>query len=286
MSKNSLIGFIGQGFIGKNYADDFVARGYRVIRYALEAPYAANRAALADCDVVFIAVPTPTTPAGFNFDTIREVIGLVGPGRTAVVKSTILPGTCAKLQAQYPDRFVFHSPEFLTEKNAAYDAAHPSRNIIGYPIDNEEYRRRAAEILALLPESPLNMICTAAEAELIKYAANGFLFLKLVYANILYDLAAQADGDWEKIKTGLAADSRIGASHLQPVQASSAAGVVGRGAGGHCFIKDFAAFVAYCAESGHDPLGADWLAAAARKNTELLRRSHKDLDLLRDVYGE
>jgi len=286
MSKNLKVGFIGQGFIGKNYADDFVSRGYEVVRYALEAPYNSNREAIAECDVVFIAVPTPTTPAGFNFDILKDVIALVGAGKTVVIKSTILPGTCAQLQEQYPDRFVFHSPEFLTEKNAAYDAAHPTRNIVGYPIDNEEYHRRAEEVLAILPDSPLNMICSAKEAELVKYAANGFLFLKVVYANILYDLVAKEGGDWEKIRAGMAADPRIGTSHLNPVQASDAAGVVGRGAGGHCFIKDFAALVDYCTQSASDSLGAEFLASAAKKNVDLLRKSNKDIELLQSIYGK
>lgn len=54
-----LIGFVGQGWIGKNYADDFEERGFSVIRYSLEEPYVANKERIKDCDMVFIAVPTP-----------------------------------------------------------------------------------------------------------------------------------------------------------------------------------------------------------------------------------
>ncbi len=60
--KNKKIGFIGQGWIGKNYADDFEKRGFEVVRYAQEEPYIKNKEAIADCDIVFIAVPTPSTP--------------------------------------------------------------------------------------------------------------------------------------------------------------------------------------------------------------------------------
>ncbi len=101
----------------------------------------------------------------------------------------MMPGTCEMLQSKNPDIFVFHSPEFLAEKTAVYDAAHPTRNIVGYPIDTPEYRARAQEILDILPASPLNLACTSREAEFIKYGSNSFLFLKVVYANILYDLA-------------------------------------------------------------------------------------------------
>ncbi|HBA36482.1 TPA: hypothetical protein DCZ15_01255 [Candidatus Falkowbacteria bacterium] len=285
MSK-PLIGFIGQGFIGRSYADDFVNRGYEVIRYARSMEFSGNKTRIADCDIVFIAVPTPTTPAGFNYDTLKEVLALVGPGRSAVIKSTIVPGTCAALQSLYSDRFIFHSPEFLTEKNAAYDAANPTRNIVGYPLDNDEYRRRAEEILSILPPAPLSFICPVKEAEIIKYAANTFLLLKVIYANIFYDLAAKEGSDWERIAAGIAADPRIGQSHLNPVHASGLSEKTGRGAGGNCFIKDFAALHRYAEESGLDVLSLELFRAVEKKNLSLLRESGKDLDLLRAVYGE
>ncbi|PIP34746.1 hypothetical protein COX68_03650 [Candidatus Falkowbacteria bacterium CG_4_10_14_0_2_um_filter_41_15] len=121
-----LIGFIGQGFIGRNYADDFERRGFDVVRYSMDPEHRNNKDKIADCDIVFIAVPTPTTPSGFNSDIIKEVLALVSPGKSAVIKSTILPGTSEKLQNHYPDRFVFHSPEFLTEAKASFDAANPT----------------------------------------------------------------------------------------------------------------------------------------------------------------
>ena len=68
------IGFVGQGYIGKNYADDFENRGFEVIRYALEKPYTKNKDRIKDCDIVFIAVPTPTTPRGFDYSIVRSVI--------------------------------------------------------------------------------------------------------------------------------------------------------------------------------------------------------------------
>lgn len=73
-----LIGFIGQGFIGKNMADDFERRGYTIFRYSKSLDTPENRQKLAECDIVFISVPTPTTPEGFNCDILREVLGLVG----------------------------------------------------------------------------------------------------------------------------------------------------------------------------------------------------------------
>jgi len=120
-----LIGFIGQGWIGRNYANDFEARGYEVVRYSLEEPHINNKDLIKDCDVVFIAVPTPTTPQSFDGHIVEEALMLVGKGKTAVIKSTILPGTTKKFQETYPEIIIMYMPEFLSEATAAYDAAHP-----------------------------------------------------------------------------------------------------------------------------------------------------------------
>jgi UDPglucose 6-dehydrogenase len=92
-----------------------------------------NKEAIAQCDIVFIAVPTPTTPKGFSDATLRRVLPLVGKGKIAVVKSTILPGRTEELQAAFPHCMVVHSPEFLREKQAALDTQRPARNIVGIP---------------------------------------------------------------------------------------------------------------------------------------------------------
>ena len=279
MQKDLLIGFIGQGFIGKNYANDFENRGYSVIRYAKEEPYIDNQERIKECDIVFIAVPTPTTPNGFNYDILSDVIAHCGENKSVVIKSTIMPGTCAMLQAKYPNHFIFHSPEFLTEKNAAYDASHPTRNIIGYSIENEEFRRRAEEILSTLPEAALSMICNDKEAETIKYASNCFLYLKVIYANILHDLADIEGSDYEKIRAGVAADPRIGDSHFSINHG-------GRGAGGNCFIKDFSAFIGYAEKLIGASARLDFLKKAEEINIDLLLNSEKDLNLLEGVYGK
>ena len=296
-SKKPLIGFIGQGFIGKNYADDFEARGFSVIRYAMEAPYRANKEKIRSCDIVFIAVPTPTTVQGFDYSIVQSVLSLVGKGKIAVIKSTLLPGTTEKLQEAYPDRVVFHSPEFLRERSAAYDAAHPGRNIIGVPADTLQTRVAAKKVLSILPKASFEAVMNVREAELIKYAGNNFLFLKVVYVNMVYDMAKKLGCRWDIIRDAVIADPRIGASHMEPVHQSGHThgtrkgksvlpkNLSGRGAGGHCFIKDFAAFSLLYEKLLDDPLGSRVFQALEEKNNELLRNSAKDLDLLKGVYG-
>ncbi|OGG43074.1 hypothetical protein A2841_01500 [Candidatus Kaiserbacteria bacterium RIFCSPHIGHO2_01_FULL_48_10] len=289
--KETKIGFIGQGWIGKHLADHFAERGFEVVRYAKEPPYNSNKDAVADCHIVFIAVPTPTTPSGFDDSILRSVIGGVGEGNIAVIKSTILPGTTDVLQKEYPDIMVFHSPEFLRETSVKHDIAFPDRNIIGVPsahFDDPQWQQAAQKVLDVLPDAPYRVICKASEAELTKYGGNNFLYMKVVFMNMLYDLAQVYGARWDVLAKNMIADPRIGSSHMEPVHQHDHMGKdQGRGAGGHCFIKDFAALrELYEKVLPHDTETIAALRAFEAKNNTLLRESKKDLDLLTGVYGE
>ena len=178
---NIKIGFIGQGFVGKNLALDFIERGFNIVRYSLESEYVDNKDSIKDCDVVFIAVPTPTTPDGFDESILRKEVKLVGKGKILVIKSTIIPGTTQSLQKENPDIFIFHSPEFLRELTAIEDTKNPERNLIGMPVDTQKYKEKAEFIISLLPKAPYNKILRSSETELIKYIGNNFLFTKVVF---------------------------------------------------------------------------------------------------------
>lgn len=281
------IGFIGQGFIGKHMADDFAERGFDIVRYALEPEFTGNCDAIATCDIVFIAVPTPTTPTGFDASALESALALVGDCHTAVIKSTILPGTTTRLQTQFPHLTIFHAPEFLREKSAAHDTRHPERTIIGMPIIDAAHTRAAEQVLGVLPKASFDQLCSAETAELVKYGGNCFLALKVVYMNMLYDAAKAVGADYDELATAMAADARIGNSHMRVVDTSGHSGSVpGRGAGGHCFPKDLAAFAGWYGEVvSSDPVGQSLWRALETKNNQLLTNSQKDLELLRGIYG-
>lgn len=281
------IGFVGQGFIGKHMADDFSERGYAVVRYALEEPYRHNKEAIAGCDVVFIAVPTPTTPAGFDSSALETVLPLVGVGKVAVIKSTVLPGTTRRLARTFLDRLVVHMPEFLREKSAASDTRKPKRTIIGLPNTTDEYKAAAATLLGIVPKADYECVCSAEEAELIKYGGNCFLAMKVIYMNLIYDLALTAGASYDIVASAMAHDERIGSSHMKVVDPSSHPGALaGRGAGGHCFPKDLAALrEVYETMVVSDDVGVQLLRALEEKNCSLLRDSEKDRSLLEGIYG-
>jgi UDP-glucose 6-dehydrogenase len=292
------IGFIGQGFIGKAYADDFENRGHEVVRYSLEPQYAVNKDAIATCDVVFIAVNAATVPSGelrddgkpavrYDDSNVKSTPALTKPGATVVIKSTLPPGMTEAIQQEYPDRLIMHSPEFLLETTAAQDAASPERNIIGIPKDTAEHRAAAETVLGILPKAPYELICLAREAELIKYGGNSFLFLKIVFANIMGELAHKYGADWDVVREAIGKDPRIGPSHMDLRLAEDPKGTYRRrGAGRSCFIKDWAELSElYAKEFPGDRSAIMALRGFEYKNAELLREYDRYVNLLEGVYG-
>ena len=298
------IGFIGQGFIGKSYADDFEERGYSVVRYGLQPEYVGNKDKLVECDVVFVAVNANTIPTGevhedgypkvrYDDSNVRSVIALTKPGAVVVVKSTLPPGMTKELQEQYPDRIVLHSPEFLLETTAAKDASSPERNIVGIPKDTPEHRAAAEQLLAMLPKAPFERITDSSSAEFIKYGGNAFLNLKIVFANMFFELANAHGADWEQVREAIGADPRIGPSHMDLRLNTNIHGVEDpkgvyrrRGAGRSCFIKDWAILTElYADHFPEDTHTVSALRGFARKNAELLREYDRYVDLLEGVYG-
>lgn len=275
-----LIGFVGQGFIGNNYANDFEARGYAVVRYSLEEPHINNKERITECDIVFIAVNANTTPRGFDDRNIREALELVGGDKIAVIKSTLLPGMSKVLQKDHPSIVVLFSPEFLSEVTAAHDAANPFSNIVGVTTDDERHRIAATQVHEVLPLAPFTLTCDSDEAEIIKYAHNIAGFMQVITFNLMYDMARTLGHDWNAIKKALVADPFVNDHYINPVHKS------GRGAGGHCFIKDFAAFANEYEKLVGDEGGVKVLRAIEEKNRELLIKSGKDLELIEGVYGK
>lgn len=289
MFEKGKIGFIGQGWIGKNYADDFEERGFEVIRYDIE-KFKDNLEKLKTCPVVFVAVPTPSTPNGFDDSILIDAIkSATIDGQVIVIKSTIKLGTTDKIQTMFPERYIIHSPEFLTEKTARHDVARPSRNILGYTKKSQPVCGR---IMNILPIASYETIVPCREAEFVKYMGNIWFYFKVMAINTFYDISQKNGLDYNLLKDMLHADPRVGRSHSDPAHQG------GRGAGGHCFIKDMAAFREMYEDiviNGKDLpkpeleqyfAGLGMVKSLEEYNKTLLKNSGKSLDLLKGVYGE
>jgi len=205
--------------------------------------------AIADAEVVFICVGTPTLPDGsgsnlsYVFQAAEDIAKQISGYTVIVDKSTVPVGTGDRVEEiirnTNPDADfdVVSNPEFLREGAAISDFKRPDRVIIG--AENE----RAFETMKLLyralfiNETPYRM-CNRRTAELIKYAANAFLAMKISFINEIADLCEQVGADVQQVAKGIGTDNRIGSKFLH----------AGPGYGGSCFPKDTLAL----SQTGHE----------------------------------
>lgn len=262
-------------------ADDYEERGYSVVRYSLEEEYVENKEAIAECDIVFIAVPTPTTPDGADHSVVEEAVSLTRDSAIVVIKSTIVPGTTRDMQAKYPNRTLLFSPEFLSKVSAPKDAREPIMNIIGVLEKDDRYTDAAKLVHETLPECEHNFTVSTEAAEHFKYIHNVHGYMRIVLANLFHDAASAHDVDWSEVAPMMNADPMLSPFYNEPIHKS------GRGAGGCCFIKDFKAYLEmYKAAVPEDTAGIKALEAFEAKNLELLKNTDKDQDIVEDVYGK
>jgi len=205
--------------------------------------------AIPESDVVFIAVGTPTTKTGdADLSTVLAVAEKIGQnlkGYTVVTtKSTVPAGTNKKVKRileeskpQGTEVDYASIPEFLREGTAISDTTNPDRVVIGTDC------KRAQELLIKLHEpikAPL-VLTNFETAELIKYASNAFLALKISYANAIAKLSESLGADALKVLEGIGADKRIGNKFLSP----------GPGYGGSCFPKDVKALISIAKDNDY-----------------------------------
>lgn len=192
--------------------------------------------AVGDADFVLLCVPTPQTASGAADlshleAAARGISRSLRDGVVVINKSTVPIGSTRFVDGVLgrPDVVVVSNPEFLREGSAIHDFLHPDRIIIGCVDPDvaarvaELYRGLAAPVLVTDPES----------AELVKYASNAFLAMKLTFANEIVRLCEEFEADSGDVLQGMGLDSRIGPGFLAP----------GPGWGGSCFPKDSRALV-------------------------------------------
>lgn len=191
-------------------------------------------------EVIFICVGTPPTDTGEPdlkyVDAAAATIGRALNGYKIIVnKSTVPVGTGDRVRRIIeqnriePHEFdVVSNPEFLREGSAVHDTLNPDRIVIG--ADNPRAAMKIVELYAPL-ERPM-LITNLATAEIIKYASNTFLALKISFVNAIADLCERMGADVTQVAKAMGYDQRIGHAFLQ----------AGLGFGGSCFPKDVQAF--------------------------------------------
>jgi UDPglucose 6-dehydrogenase len=201
---------------------------------------------------IFIAVGTPPLPDGaadlrYVQEVARSIARYTNGPKLVITKSTVPIGTGRMIEAilaeseQKHPALVVSNPEFLREGSAIEDFMRPDRLVIG--ASSDEAIALMKEIYAPLHSLEIPFVVTNVEsAELIKYAANGFLATKISFINEVAILCEKLGGDVQDVARGIGLDSRIGQKFLQ----------AGPGFGGSCFPKDTAAVADIARRYGYE----------------------------------
>jgi UDPglucose 6-dehydrogenase len=202
-------------------------------------------AAAEGADIVFLCVPTPQGDDGSaDLSYIQQAAGQIAPalrsGAIVVNKSTVPVGSTIAVERvlERDDVHVVSNPEFLREGTAVHDFLHPDRVVIGSA--DRGAAERVAELYAGI-DAPIH-ITDPASAETIKYAANGFLAMKISFVNAVAAMCEAVGADVAAVVDGIGSDKRIGSQFLRP----------GPGWGGSCFPKDSRALVKIAEDHGYN----------------------------------
>ncbi|MBM7868266.1 nucleotide sugar dehydrogenase [Heliobacterium gestii] len=222
-------------------------------------------------DIIFIAVGTPQAEDGqADLSAVEATAALIGAHlngyKIIITKSTVPVGSNEKIRAIIDDCNerghpfdVVSNPEFLREGRAVYDFLHPDRVVIG--VDNHRPVDTLKQIYRPLYLNEVPFIVTDLRtAELIKYASNSFLAMKVAFINEMSRLCDVIGADVQQLAIAVGKDGRIGGKFLHP----------GPGFGGSCFPKDTAALMAFAREKGM-PLGlVEETIASNRRQKEFI----------------
>ncbi|MCA1403333.1 UDP-glucose 6-dehydrogenase [Ensifer sp. IC3342] len=204
------------------------------------------KSAVAESDVIFIAVGTPSrrgdghADLSYVYAAAREIATNLTGFTVVVTKSTVPVGTGDEVERiiretnPEADVAVVSNPEFLREGAAIEDFKRPDRIVVGLNGNDQRAREVMTEVYRplYLNQAPL-VFTTRRTSELIKYAGNAFLAMKITFINEMADLCEKVGADVQDVARGIGLDGRIGSKFLH----------AGPGYGGSCFPKDTLALV-------------------------------------------
>lgn len=241
------IGIVGQGFVGSSVKAGleyyFKIETYDVIK---EKSTVSNIEELFNkSEIIFVCLPTPMKSSGECDTSIIEPVftQLNSLGEKIVIlKSTVPPGTCERLNEKNKNLKIVFNPEFLREVSAVDDFINQDRIVLGGNTESVN----TVEQMFRVPFPLVEMLKTDTKtAEMVKYVTNCFLATKVSFANEIFDICQKTDIDYSEMIEIVKWDKRVGNSHW------TVPGPDGdRGYGGHCFPKDMKALVYHASTVG------------------------------------
>ena len=250
------IGIVGRGFVGSAVEFGFSAQTgcdaeLRVYDKDPSKSIHTLEETVNESDFIFLSVPTPSNVDGsMNVDILETALSDIQDinsrkGNIILIRSTITPGTTAKLAKKFTKLNIVFNPEFLTERSAKFDFINQSRFVLG---GRKRNTARVAELFRWRFGDSVPCIETNWEtAEMIKYMNNCFFATKVSFMNEMRLVADKVGVDWDMAVEGFVRDGRIGHTHL------NVPGPDGKmGFGGSCFPKDIQAMIQFGEDLGMD----------------------------------
>lgn len=239
-SNRITVGIVGCGFVGgalKVWIEEHNATGCEV---RVSDPPKGMNDDLSDIDVAFLQIHVPTEDDGTQDLTLMTELIRKLPDVPVFVRTTILPGTSARLSAA-TGRRVRYMPEFLTERTHIEDFR---RQPMVFPVAGEP---DLLDLLTRIFKGKQHVVMNSLEAEITKYAHNVFGAYKVTYFNAVFDYCRNMGADWDRVHNGMLLSGYINEMH------TVVPGPDGKfGYGGKCFPKDVNAFAKLTKD---EPLG-------------------------------
>lgn len=244
--------------------EPMMQRNYKEGRLNFTTDY---KEAYKDADFIFIGVGTPERADGsanldYVYDVARQIAETIEKDCIIVVKSTVPIGTNDDIEKYIREHLkhnvmisVASNPEFLAQGTAVRDTIHASRIVIG--TENKQTEAKMLKLYENFDVPKLTM--NRRSAEMVKYASNDFLALKISYINDIANLCEEVNANIEDVTKGMSYDSRIGDKFLK----------AGCGYGGSCFPKDTKA-LQYLAQQGGYELKTVKAAIEVNKDQQLI----------------
>ncbi len=237
--------------------------------------------AIKDAEVAFIAVGTPPQKNGdadlsYVEQAAKQIADLADHSLVVVQKSTVPPKTGYRLQElfkahpNHSNLSLASNPEFLREGTAVSDFLNPDRIVIG--TGSKAAQEKMHDVYSVF-SAPI-IFTDIPSAELIKYASNAFLALKISYANFLAEYCERIGANIDDVVLGMGSDPRIGNRFLN----------AGIGYGGSCFPKDVSAFVSITKEAGLNPVLLSETEAINKRQRK--RFAEKIKSFFKDLNGK
>ena len=287
------IGVIGTGYVGLTTAVCFAELGHKVIGFDIDLSkievlssgkstihelgmtelivknlannnltFRSNIETISECEFIFLCVPTPQDADGsadlsYVIKATKNLSTLVKKDATLITKSTVPVNAWKEVvkALNRSDVAVVSNPEFLREGSAIADFFNPDRIVVGCASSE-----KAKQVSDLYKQPDVETIITDnSSAELIKYASNSFLAIKLSYVNEVAALCEAVGANAKDVLFGMGKDSRIGSRFLEP----------GPGWGGSCFPKDVRALRVTAEDNA---ISMSLLSAAIDSNEKTHRR--------------